>query len=65
MANDLAMAEINTMAYASVLQPYLDEMNHYWMPMGNFGAMIMYGDINLDNYEAVVDELNDQMNNIW
>ena len=63
MASDMAMAEINTMRDASVLHPGLSEMGYYWSPMETFGIMIGTGEINLDNYEEIVDQLNEAMNN--
>ena len=62
-ANDLAMAEINTMRDASVLHPYLNEMNYFWTPMDAFARGIINGEINLDNYEEMVDRLNECFNN--
>ena len=56
-ADAVAMAEINTMRYASVVQPGLDEMSYYWSPMGNFGAAVVMGDVTLENYKQMVDEL--------
>ena len=63
MASDLAMAEIGTMRDASVVQSYLNEMSQYWDPMQNFCYGMLYGEINLDNYEEIVDQLNEAMNN--
>ena len=56
-SNPAALAEINTMTNASVMQPVIDEMSNYWSPVGNFGGMVTYGEINLSNYQEAVDNL--------
>jgi arabinogalactan oligomer/maltooligosaccharide transport system substrate-binding protein len=56
-ANSAAVAEINTMNNASVVQPAIPEMSSYWMPVGNFGAGIVCGEINESNYMAYVDQM--------
>ena len=54
-ANPAAMAEINTISNASVMQPTIPEMANYWTPMGDFGAMVANGEINSSNYREYVD----------
>ena len=64
-ADAVAMAEINTMRYASVLHPGLDEMSNYWGPMGSFGAAVVMGDVTLENYKQMVDELVEAFHAWW
>ena len=62
-ASIVAVAESNTMAYASVAQPTIAEMNPVWGPVGTFGTNIADGMITRDNVNESVDALNDQLNN--
>ena len=61
--NSMAVAEINTMTYASVVQPSVPEIFNYWNPMGNFGAGLVNGEITKDNYKDQVAILEEAMNN--
>ena len=56
-SNPTAVAEMNTMTYASVKQPTIPEMGNYWMPMGDFGFAISNGEVTEDNYQEYVDFL--------
>ena len=61
--NDLvALAEINTMTNAAVVQPSIPEMSNYWTPVGNFGSQITNGQINEDNYKEMVGQLMKDLN---
>ena len=62
-ASIVAVAESNTMAYASVAQPTIAEMNPVWGPVGTFGTNIAEGMITRDNVNESVDALNNQLNN--
>ena len=64
-ADPVAVAEMDTITYASVLQPSLEEMNYYWGPLGNFCNKLCKGDITFDNYEIVVDDLMDSFENYY
>ena len=64
-ADPVAVAEMDTITYASVLQPSLEEMNYYWGPLGNFCNKLRNGDITFDNYEIVVDDLMDSFENYY
>lgn len=64
-ADAVAMAQINTMRYASVAQPVLDEMSNYWNPMSSFGIAVMMGDVTLENYKQMVDELAEAFHAWW
>ena len=58
----VAMAEIYTMTYCSVVQPFIPQMGNYWTPMEQFGRSISNGDIYMDNYKDMVDQLMDMLN---
>ena len=62
-ASIVATAESNTMAFASVAQPTIAEMNPVWGPVGTFGTNIADGMVTSENVEEAVDALNDQLNN--
>ena len=62
-SNPVAVAEINTMTYASVVQPTIPEMGNYWTPVGNFGGLVAAGEINTGNYKEQVDQLLEALNN--
>lgn len=62
-ASIVAVAESATMAYASVAQPTIAEMDPVWGPVGTFGTNIADGMITRDNVNESVDALNDQLNN--
>ena len=61
--DEVAVAEINTMANTSVVQPFLPEMSQYWTPVGNFGGLISNGEVNERNYKEQVNQLMDALNN--
>jgi arabinogalactan oligomer/maltooligosaccharide transport system substrate-binding protein len=56
-SDPVAMAEMNTIAYASKLQSSLPEMGNYWGPVENFGNKVITGDITMDTIEIGVDEM--------
>ncbi len=58
----IAMAEISTATYASVVQPTIPEMSYYWSPVGSFGEMVASGEINLSNYRQKVDQMMEELN---
>ena len=62
-ASIVAVAESNTMAYASVAQPTIAEMNPVWGPVGTYGTNLADGAITRDNVAEMVDLLNEQLNN--
>ena len=61
-ADAVAIAEIDTIANASVVQSALPAMSKYWGPVENFGGKVVTGDINMSNYELMVDELHTSLN---
>ena len=58
----IAVAEINTITYASVVQSALPEMGNYWTPVETFSKNVVAGDINADNYQEQVDKMMEQLN---
>ena len=61
-ASLVAVAESNTMAYASVAQPTIAEMNPVWGPVGTFGTNIADGMVTRDNVVESVDAMDAQLN---
>ena len=61
-ASIVAAAESATMAYASVAQPTIAEMNPVWGPVGTFGTNIADGMITRDNVVESVDAFDAQLN---
>ena len=61
-ASIVAVAESNTMAYTSVAQPTIAEMNPVWGPVGTFGTNLADGAVTAENAAEMVDLLNEQLN---
>ena len=61
-ASIVAVAESNTMAYASVAQPTIAEMNPVWGPVGTYGTNLADGMVTADNIQESVDALDEQLN---
>ena len=61
-ASIVAAAESATMAYASVAQPTIAEMNPVWGPVGTFGANLADGSVTRENAQEMVDLLDGQLN---
>ena len=61
-ASIVAAAESATMAYASVAQPTIAEMNPVWGPIGTYGTNLADGTVTKDNVAEMVDLLNSQLN---
>ena len=61
-ASIVAVAESNTMAYASFAQPTIAEMNPVWGPVGTFGTNLADGTVTAENAAEMVDLLNEQLN---
>ena len=61
-ASIVATAESNTMAYASVAQPTIAEMNPVWGPVGTYGTNLADGTVTRDNVAEMVDLLDGQLN---
>ena len=61
-ASIVAAAESATMAYASVAQPTIAEMNPVWGPVGTFGTNLADGSVTRENVQEMVDLLDGQLN---
>ena len=61
-ASIVAVAESATMAYASVAQPTIAEMNPVWGPVGTFGTNVADGMVTRDNVQENVDAFDAQLN---
>ena len=61
-ASIVAAAESATMAYASVAQPTIAEMNPVWGPVGTYGSNLADGTVTRDNAQEMVDLLDGQLN---
>ena len=61
-ASIVAAAESATMAYASVAQPTIAEMNPVWGPVGTYGSNLADGTVKADNVAEMVDLLYTQLN---
>ena len=62
-ADAVALAQANTIANTSVVQPSIPEMNNYWTPAENFGKAIVSGEVTLDNAAEKVEAFNAALNN--
>ena len=58
----VAIAEMETMDQCAVIQSALPEMGNYWTPVETFGKGCVNGDINMDNYQDMVDQMMEQLN---
>ena len=61
-ASIVASAQSATMAYASVAQPTIPEMNPVWGPVGTYGSNLADGSVTRDNVAEMVDLLDAQLN---
>ena len=61
-SDQVAVAEMDTILYASKLQSALPEMDNYWGPVENFGNKVVTGDITMDTVEIGVDEMYEALN---
>ncbi len=62
-SNPAAVAQNDTIANTSILQPNITEMNAYWGNAGSMGQALVNGEINADNAAAKADEWNAGINN--
>ena len=61
--NPAAVAQNDTIANTSVLQPSIPEMGNYWANAGAMGTSLANGEINADNALAKTNDWNDGLNN--
>lgn len=62
-ADAVAVAQANTIANTSVVQPSIPEMNNYWTPAENFGKAIVSGEVTAANAAEKAEALNTALNN--
>ena len=62
-ANPAAVAQNDTIANTSKLQPSIPEMGNYWANAGAMGSSLANGEINADNAAAKTEEWNAGLNN--
>ena len=62
-SNPAAIAQENTMAYTSTLQPNITEMGNYWANAGAMGTALANGEINDGNALDQTNAWNDGLNN--
>lgn len=62
MSNPVVMAQNDTAAQTSVLQPIVSQMSNCWTPVENMGKGIRNGSITLDNAAEQTEAMNDAMN---
>ena len=63
LADAVAVAQANTIANTSVVQPSIPEMGGYWTPSENFGKAIVSGEVTLDNAAEKTEAYNSALNN--
>jgi len=62
-ANPAAVAQNDTIANTSVLQPSIPEMGNYWANAGAMGSSLANGEINADNAAQKTEDWNAGLNN--
>lgn len=62
-ADAVALAQANTIANTSKVQPTISEMGSYWTPAENFGKAIVSGEVTADNAAQKAEDLNAALNN--
>jgi len=58
----LAKAQMDTLDYASIVQPLLASMGQYWGPAGSMADEIIAGTVTHDNAAEKTEAMNEQMN---
>jgi arabinogalactan oligomer / maltooligosaccharide transport system substrate-binding protein len=61
-ADPVAVAQMNTVANASTLQPTVPKMGSFWDPTASFGKALLSGDVNASNAAAQTAAWNSSMN---
>lgn len=62
-ADAVALAQANTIANTSKVQPTISEMGNYWTPAENFGKAIVSGEVTADNAAQKAEDFNTALNN--
>ena len=58
----LAKAQIDTLSYASIVQPLQSAMGQYWTPAENMGKELVAGSVTHDNAAEKTEAMNETMN---
>lgn len=61
--NNLAKAQMDTMYFASIVQPLQADMGNYWTPAESMGKEIVSGTVNESNAAEKTEAMNESMNN--
>jgi arabinogalactan oligomer/maltooligosaccharide transport system substrate-binding protein len=59
----LAKAQMDTMGYASIVQPLQADMGNYWTPAQSMGEELVAGTVTHANAAEKTESMNDSMNN--
>ncbi len=59
----LAKAQMDTMAYASIVQPLQADMGNWWTPAQSMGAELVAGTVTHDNAAEKTEAMNNTLNN--
>ena len=62
VSDALAKAQMDTMDYASIVQPVVATMGQYWGPAESMGKELVAGSVNHDNAVEKTDAMNEQLN---
>ncbi|MBE6117274.1 MAG: sugar-binding protein, partial [Erysipelotrichaceae bacterium] len=58
----LARAQMDTMGYASIVQPLQADMGNYWTPAQSMGEELVAGSVTHDNAAEKTEAMNTSMN---
>jgi arabinogalactan oligomer/maltooligosaccharide transport system substrate-binding protein len=58
----LAKAQMDTMEYASIVQPLQADMSNYWTPAESMGKELVAGSVTHDNAAEKTEAMNTSMN---
>ena len=61
-SDSLAKAQMDTMDFASIVQPVVASMGQYWTPAASMGEEIVAGTVTHDNAAEKTEAMNDTMN---
>ena len=59
----LARAQMDTMGYASIVQPLQADMGNYWTPAQSMGEELVAGTVTHENAAEKTEQMNESMNN--
>ena len=62
MDDALAKAQMDTMEYASIVQPLQADMGNYWTPAESMGKELVAGSVTHDNAAEKTEAMNTSMN---